>query len=84
MLRDHLYNKDKEGAWQLDVDIECVRQVNEQPDSANKDANQLDVIESDEEVLSTSSDSENGDTSESELSESDDSNSDNEESNADS
>ena len=68
----------------MDVDIECVRQVNEQPDSANEDAHQLDVIESDEEVLSSSSDSESEDTSESESSESDDSNSDEEESDADS
>ena len=27
VLKDHLYNKDKENAWRLDVDADCFREV---------------------------------------------------------
>ena len=32
VLRNHLYNKDKKGAWRRDVDIEIVREMQEEPD----------------------------------------------------
>ena len=33
VLWNHLYNKDKKGAWRIDVSIEMMREVKEKPDS---------------------------------------------------
>ena len=37
VLRNHLYNKDKKGAWRRDVDIEIVREVNKKPSTGGAD-----------------------------------------------
>ena len=37
VLRDHVFNKDKNGAWQRDVDMEIVRQIIEKLNSGDQD-----------------------------------------------
>ena len=50
-LKIHLYNKCKEGAWRLDVDIEEVRNVGQEESKGDDDAIESDEVEVEEVIV---------------------------------
>ena len=50
-LKKHLYNKCKEGAWRLDVDIEEVRNVGQEESEGDDDAIESDEVEVEEVIV---------------------------------